>query len=98
MSYLRFEWDQHKAESNKRKHGVTFEEAESVFDDEFARVIPDPDGSIGEARFIILGVSDRSNTLVVCHCYRGSDECIRIISARKAEKRERKHYEENRYA
>ena len=98
MSDLSFEWDINKAESNKRKHDVTFEEAQSVFYDEFARVIPDPDGSIGEERFIILGKSEEYNTLVVCHCYRGSDERIRIISARKAERRERKQYEDYRYA
>ncbi|HIF9161467.1 TPA: BrnT family toxin [Photobacterium damselae] len=98
MSYLQFEWDPNKAESNIRKHGVTFTEAESVFSDEYARVIPDPDSSYGEERFIIMGLSEKYNTLVVCHCYRGDDERIRIISARKAEKRERKQYEEFRYA
>ncbi|MGR5115472.1 BrnT family toxin [Photobacterium damselae] len=98
MSYLQFEWDPNKAESNIRKHGVTFTEAESVFSDEYARVIPDPDSSYGEECFIIMGLSEKYNTLVVCHCYRGDDERIRIISARKAEKRERKQYEEFRYA
>lgn len=98
MFYLDFEWDQNKAESNQRKHGVSFDEARSVFYDEYARVIPDPDGSIGEERFIIMGQSEQHNTLVVCHCYRDSEEKIRIISARKAEKRERKQYEEYRYA
>lgn len=98
MSYLNFQWDPNKAETNRRKHGVTFHEAQSVFSDEFARVIPDPDSSFGEERFIILGVSEEYNTLVVCHCYRGEDEKIRIISARKAEKRERKQYEDCRYA
>ncbi len=98
MFCLNFEWDPNKAASNKRKHGVTFDEAESVFYDEYARVIPDPDSSIGEERFIIMGLSKYNNTLVVCHCYRGSDEQIRIISARKAEKRERKQYEDFRYA
>ncbi|EGR4184867.1 hypothetical protein VCSRO158_3492 [Vibrio cholerae] len=98
MSQLCFEWDPNKAETNRRKHGVTFEEAQSVFYDEFARLIPDPDSSIGEERFIIMGLSEQYNTLVVCHCYRGQDEQIRIISARKAEKRERKQYEDYRYA
>ncbi|WP_087854914.1 BrnT family toxin [Photobacterium andalusiense] len=87
-----------KAKTNTRKHGVTFVEAESVFSDECARIIPDPDSSYGEERFIIMGLSENHNTLVVCHCYRGDDERIRIISARKAEKRERKQYEEFRYA
>ena len=98
MPQLCFEWDPNKAETNRRKHGVTFEEAQSVFYDEFARLIPDPDSSIGEERFIIMGLSEQYNTLVVCHCYRGQDEQIRIISARKAEKRERKQYEDYRYA
>ncbi|MCD9477403.1 BrnT family toxin, partial [Photobacterium phosphoreum] len=69
MSYLQFEWDPNKAESNIRKHGITFIEAESVFSDECARVIPDPDSSYGEERFIIMGLSEKHNTLVVCHCY-----------------------------
>ena len=98
MSYLTFEYDPNKAESNRRKHGVTFDEAESVFYDEYARLIPDPDSSFGEERFIILGLSEKYNTLVVCHCYRGADERVRIISARKADKTERKKYEEFRYA
>ena len=62
MSYLKFEWDQNKSDSNIRKHGVTFDEAKSVFYDEFARVILDPDSSIGEERFIILGKSEQCNT------------------------------------
>jgi uncharacterized DUF497 family protein len=92
MNDVRFEWDINKAEANIKKHGVTFEEAKSVFFDHYARLIPDPD-SLGEERFIILGQSSNFNTLVVCHCYREPDERIRIISARKAEKRERKQYE-----
>lgn len=98
MCYLHFEWDNNKADTNKRKHDVAFEEAKSVFYDEFARVITDPDGSYGEARFVILGLSDKNNTLLVCHCYRDGDEMIRIISARKANKRECKQYEIYRYA
>jgi len=66
--------------------------------DEYARLISDPDSSIGEERFIIMGNSEQHNTLVACHCYRGKDDRIRIISARKAEKKERKQYEEYRYA
>ncbi len=77
---------------------MSFNEAESVFYDEFARVISDPDNSIGEARFVILGKTEQHNTLVVCHCYQDSEDKIRIISARKAEKRERKQYEDYRYA
>ena len=98
MSYLQFDWDENKAESNIKKHGVTFHEATSVFYDEYSRLIPDPDSSYGEERFIIMGQSDKYNTLVVCHCYRDEGDVIRIISARKAEKRERKQYEGYRYA
>lgn len=98
MTYLSFEWDPNKADTNQHKHGVSFNEAQSVFYDEHARLIPDPDSSIGEERFIIMGMSEEYNTLVVCHCYRKGDEIIRIISARKAEKRERKQYEDFRYA
>lgn len=98
MCDLQFEWDANKAQSNVRKHGVTFEDAKSVFFDEYARVIPDPDGGYGEERFVILGQSKAHHILVVCHCYRGVDDKIRIISARKAGKRERNQYKEFRYA
>lgn len=93
MDDLRFQWDTAKAESNIAKHGVSFDEAKSVFFDELARVIPDPDSSYGEERFIILGHSSGLKLLVVCHCYRDSENIIRIISARKADKYERKSYE-----
>ena len=92
MSDLAFEWDEKKSASNRKKHGITFEEAKSVFSDQFARLIPDPDHSDEEDRFILLGTSIHSNLLVVCHCER-SDNCIRIISARKAVKKEREIYE-----
>ncbi|MCM2681266.1 BrnT family toxin [Echinimonas agarilytica] len=98
MSAFNFEWDPDKAESNFRKHGISFEEAESVFFDEFARLISDPDSSVDEERFILMGLSSQWNTLVVCHCYRDLGNKIRIISARKAEKRERKQYEGFRHA
>jgi len=84
---MHFEWDPAKAKANKRKHGLSFEEAETVFFDENALVIPDPDHSQAEDRFIILGLSRNLRELVVCHCYRG-DDLIRIISARKADKDE----------
>lgn len=84
---MHFEWDPAKARSNKRKHGLTFEEAETVFFDENALVISDPDHSKSEDRFIILGLSRSLRELVVCHCYRGED-LIHIISARKANKDE----------
>ena len=93
MSEYQFEWDTDKAASNIKKHGVSFEEAKSVFYDQLARLIPDPDSSEGEERFILLGKSSYMKTLVVCHCYRDSENKIRIISARKANKHESKQYE-----
>ena len=77
--------------SNQKKHGVSFEEATTVFSDDLARLIPDPD-SEDEERFILMGMSTQSRILVVCHCERGID-VIRIISARKADKPQRKQYE-----
>lgn len=98
MSYLHFEWDANKNASNINKHGVSFEEAKTVFSDEYARLINDPDHSSAEEhRFILLGASIDSKLLVVCHCIREDDK-IRIISARKADKHERKTYEAYRYA
>ncbi|HEX7027217.1 MAG TPA: BrnT family toxin [Gammaproteobacteria bacterium] len=92
MSSLRFEWDKAKSLKNKKKHGISFEEAKSVFYDENALIIADPDHSDEEDRFILLGMSTALRILVVCHCYRGEDETIRIISARQADKREVKSY------
>jgi uncharacterized DUF497 family protein len=89
-----FEWDENKAKTNLKKHGVSFEEAQSVFFDENARIIPDPDHSKIEDRFIILGISLNVKLLVVCHCYRENEKNIRIISARKATKSEAKQYQE----
>lgn len=98
MSHLNFEWDANKNASNINKHGVSFEEAKTVFSDEYARLINDPDhSSLEEDRFILLGASIDSKLLVVCHCIRDGDS-IRIISARKADKHERKIYEAYRYA
>ncbi len=91
MSSLTFEWDEKKSASNQKKHGVSFEEASTVFSDDLARLIPDPD-SESEERFILMGMSSQSRILTVCHCERSSD-VIRIISARKADKPERKQYE-----
>lgn len=84
MSELHFEWDSFKATTNARKHGVTFEEARSVFIDERAQLISDPDHSENEHRFVLLGLSRSLKLLVVCHCYRVDPNMIRIISARKA--------------
>ena len=94
MNGIKFEWDENKNETNKKKHSISFEEASSVFYDTEALVIPDPDHSKDEERFLILGYSFCLKLLVVCHCYRENEEIIRIISARKATKTERKQYEE----
>ena len=88
MKAIHFEWDEHKNQINIKKHKVSFEEAKSVFYDDNALVIDDPEHSETEERFIILGSSSKANLLVVCHCYRQSDTVIRIISARKATKTE----------
>lgn len=91
---IAFEWDENKNTINKTKHGISFEEAKTVFYDPAALVIDDPDHSEVEDRFIILGLSAKTNLLVVCHCYRNNDETIRIISARKATKSESGQYNE----
>jgi len=88
---IEFEWDPSKAERNRRKHGVSFEDARSVFYDEDARFMADP-GHDGEDRFLLLGMSSSSRILVVCHCWRNADSTIRIISARKAAKNEQVQY------
>lgn len=91
---IEFEWDSTKAASNQRKHGISFEEAKSVFYDEFAVQFYDSDSSeLEEDRFLMLGLSCESRVLIVCHCERDSGNTIRIISARKATKKERKFYE-----
>lgn len=92
MNSVRFEWDERKAAANVKKHGVSFAEARSVFFDERARLIDDPDHSEDEARFVLLGLSSALRVLLVCHCYRNADNVIRIISARKAIARESKSY------
>lgn len=97
MSHLTFDWDPRKDAANRKKHKVSFEEAKTAFTDEFGRLIADPDHSDEEDRFILLGTSIHSHLLVVCHCVRDG-ETIRIISARKADKRERKTYEGYRHA
>jgi uncharacterized DUF497 family protein len=93
MSNIRFDWDENKNVANKRKYKVSFEEAKSVFYDEHARLIADPDHSQAEDRFILLGLSYKLRVLVIVHTYRESDETIRIISARNATKKETKLYE-----
>jgi uncharacterized DUF497 family protein len=92
MSTLRFQWDERKAALNEKKHGITFEEAKSVFLDEQAKLIDDPDHSEDEERFVLLGLSSTLRMLLVCHCYRDEGNLIRIISARKASTTESKFY------
>ena len=92
MKELCFEWDEKKAASNAKKHGVTFEEARTVFYDENAIQFYDPDHSDEEDRFILLGLSFKPQVLVVCHCFRETETVVRIISARKATTKERKPY------
>ena len=87
--------DPRKSRANRAKHGVSFEEARTAFLDEHARVIPDPEHSSDEERFVLLGLSIELRILVVCHCYRQSDEVVRIISARRASATERRQYAEN---
>jgi uncharacterized DUF497 family protein len=90
---IRFEWDRNKAESNRRKHGVSFDEASTAFGGTLSLTIPDPDHSIGEERFVLLGFTYRDNLVAVAFAERG--ETIRILSARPATRRERRVYEES---
>jgi len=92
MNKINFSWDKTKAQTNLKKHKISFEEAQTVFDDENARLIFDPDHSEDEDRFILLGYSCSSKILTVVHCYRDDEQNVRIISARKSTK-----YEENQY-
>jgi uncharacterized DUF497 family protein len=92
MAHISFAWSPQKAAANRKKHGVSFEEAQSVFTDERAMLIADPDHSEDEDRFILLGFSAKLRLLVVCHCYREDTEVVRIISARKATKSESSAY------
>jgi len=91
---ISFQWDEGKNRLNIRKHGISFDEARSVFADSQARLMDDPDHGQNEERFIILGYSDRLRLLVVCHCYRAEQGAIRIFSARRANRQEIKTYEE----
>jgi uncharacterized DUF497 family protein len=92
MSAPRFEWDPAKAAANARKHGVSFAEAATVFEDDEALLVPDPDHSVGEERYILLGLSSALRVLVVVHCELAGGEVIRLISARKADRSERQSY------
>ena len=95
MKMIDFEWDENKNRINIEKHGIAFEEASTVFYDDYAVLFDDPDHSAEEERFLILGITRKENLCIVSHCYRRNDEIIRIISARKATKHEIKTY--NKY-
>ena len=92
MGNIEFAWDRRKAQSNLVKHGVSFEEAQTVFLDDNARLIDDPDHSGEEERFVLLGHSLQARCLIVIHCYRERDSVIRLISARPATKQEEEVY------
>ncbi len=92
MGNIEFAWDRRKARSNLEKHGISFEEAQSVFLDENARLIDDPDHSAEEERFVLLGFSFQARCLIVNHCYRESGAIIRLISARRATAQEEQMY------
>ena len=89
---IKFEWDAAKAQANVKKHGVSFDEARSVFYDDFAVQFFDAEHAEDETRFLMLGISSEARLLLVCHCERDAGEVIRIISARKATKRESAFY------
>jgi len=96
MKQLEFEWDKKKEKTNAKKHGVSFDEARTVFYDEQAIQFYDPEHSGEEDRFILLGTNFKLKTLVVCHCFREDETKIRIISARKADSEEEQVYWSNR--
>ena len=92
MKAIHFKWDNTKSIANEKKHGVSFQEASTVFSDELAIEFYDNNHSDWEDRFLLLGLSNRLNMLLVCYCYRETERIIRIISARKATKKESKYY------
>ena len=92
MKDITFEWDEAKNKVNFQKHGISFEEAESVFFDEYALLIADPDHSENEDRFVLLGLSAKFRLLLVCHCFEVDDGLIRVISCRKAKRKEMSLY------
>jgi hypothetical protein len=89
---LRFEWDEKKSSANRKKHGVSFDEAKTAFFDEHGLLLDDPEHSENEDRFVLLGLSASLRILVVCHCYRSKGDVIRIISARRADRFEQADY------
>ncbi|MCM1178654.1 MAG: BrnT family toxin [Clostridium sp.] len=96
MDKINFEWDENKNQINKKKHGIDFDEAKTVFYDDNAILFDDPEHSMEEERFLIIGISEHENLCIVSHCYRSRDNIIRIISARKATKNETRTY--NQYS
>lgn len=92
MNKITFQWDEEKNKINQQKHGISFEEAESVFFDDYAIQFWDEEHSEEEERFLLLGISYKMRILLVVHCFREEDSIIRIISARKATKNETKEY------
>ena len=95
MDMIKFEWDENKNRTNPQKHGISFDEAKTVFYDENAILFDDPEHSREEERFLIIGVTTNEKICIVSHCYKDNDKKIRLISARKATKSERKTYLEN---
>jgi len=89
-----FDWDRDKAKTNYNKHGVHFLEAVTAFSDKHSQIYDDEEHSEDEERFVLIGYSEQSRLLMVCHCYRDSDTVTRVISARKATRHERKRYED----
>jgi uncharacterized DUF497 family protein len=96
MAAIRFIWDERKNAINKREHGVSFEEGQTVFSDDNALFMHDPDHSEDEDRFLLLGLSEIARLLVVCHCYREENDTVRIISVWKATKSETAQYVQRR--
>lgn len=92
MGIIKFEWDENKNRINQRKHGISFEEASTVFYDEFAILFDDPDHLQDEDRFLIIGMTKKERICIVSHCYRGKENTVRIISARKAVRSEKEIY------
>ena len=97
MKNINFTWDDNKAKINIAKHKISFDEAQTAFDDSNARLIYDPDHSEDEDRFILLGLSGKLKILTVIHCYKDNENTIRLISARKSTKKEEKQYKEFHY-
>ncbi|MDD5065653.1 MAG: BrnT family toxin [bacterium] len=96
MMAISFQWDLNKDAYNRKRHGISFDEASTVFYDENALLIHDPDHSVNENRYILMGISRKLNILIVCHCYKEKNQIIRIISARKATRKEKEKYLEAR--